>query len=53
MVDHGPAIPCRFDADMTFKLLNPPVPNIKRSQLPAMVLNLFKGLPGQKDELDE
>ena len=43
----------RFDVDMTTKLMNPPVPNVKRSQLPAMVLNLIKGLPNQKDVLDE
>jgi hypothetical protein len=43
----------RFDVDIAKKLLNPPVPNVKRSKLPAMVLNLIKGLPGQRDTLDE
>ena len=43
----------RLDVTTVQQLLNPPVPNIKRSQLPAIVLNMIKGLPGQKEELDE
>ncbi|MBN2151375.1 MAG: DUF4838 domain-containing protein [Candidatus Lokiarchaeota archaeon] len=42
-----------LDVETTHKLLNPPVPNVRRSQLPALVLGMIKGLPGQKDELDE
>lgn len=41
-----------LDVETTRKLLNPPVPNVKRNQLPGLVLGMIKGLPGQKDTLD-
>nr|MDO8114609.1 DUF4838 domain-containing protein [Candidatus Sigynarchaeota archaeon] len=54
---YEPSVPDNWhrllDLEMTEKLLNPPVPNIKRNQLPGLVLGMIKGLPGQKDTLDE
>ncbi|MEX2684836.1 MAG: DUF4838 domain-containing protein [Candidatus Sigynarchaeota archaeon] len=42
-----------LDLETTNKLLDPPLPNVRRSQLPALVLSMIKGLPGQKDAIDE
>jgi len=42
-----------LDLETTSKLLDPPLPNVRRNQLPALVLSMIKGLPSQKDRLDE
>ncbi len=42
-----------LDLETTSKLLDPSLPNVRRSQLPALVLGMIKGLPSQKDKLNE
>jgi hypothetical protein len=54
---YEPSVPDNWhrwlDLETTNKLLDPPLPNVRRGQLPGLILGMIKGLPGQKDTLDE
>lgn len=41
-----------LDVKIAESLLHPPVPNVKKGELPKMVLQLIQGLPNQRDELE-
>nr|MDO8117093.1 DUF4838 domain-containing protein [Candidatus Sigynarchaeota archaeon] len=42
-----------LDQDKAHRLLHPDLPDVKRKELPGLVLGMIKGLPHQKDVLDD